>query len=49
MAGGRFFIRVVVNVEMLGLENAEIKLIVSDLVSAEVLRVGGLRNSQHRK
>ena len=40
MACRGLFLSVVIDVEMLGLENAEIEAVVADLVPAEILRLG---------
>ena len=48
MAHGLFFLRVVVDVEMLGLDDAEVELVVADFVTSEVLSVGGSRRCEGR-
>ena len=43
-----FFLGVVIDVEVLGLQDAEIEAVVVDLVAAEVLRFGGAGGGDKR-
>ena len=45
---GRFFLRVVINVEVFGLEQPEVETVVMNLVATEVLRLRAARRTKQR-